>query len=84
MQDAHACSLQSTTSDSRECERRKEKTGEARREQEMTGKREEKSLRQHTDTTRSHISGHHDGALAGLEFVENPITLVLLLVSVDG
>jgi hypothetical protein len=38
----------------------------------------------HTDTTRSHISGNHDGALALLEFVENPITLLLLLVTVDG
>ena len=38
----------------------------------------------HTDTTRSHVSGNHDGALALLEFVENPITLLLLLVTVDG
>lgn len=38
----------------------------------------------HTDTTRSHVGGNHDGALAHFEFVENPITLVLLLVSVDG
>lgn len=37
----------------------------------------------HTDTTRSHVSGNHDGALALLEFVENPITLLLLLVTVD-
>ena len=38
----------------------------------------------HTDTTRSHVSGNHDGALALLELVKNPIALVLLLVSVDG
>lgn len=38
----------------------------------------------HTDTTRSHVSGNHDGALALLEFVENPITLLLLLVTVNG
>lgn len=38
----------------------------------------------HTDTTRSHVGGHHDWALARLEFVEHPITLVLLLVTVNG
>jgi hypothetical protein len=38
----------------------------------------------HTDTTGSHIGGHHDGALALLEFVENPVTLLLLLVTVNG
>jgi hypothetical protein len=38
----------------------------------------------HTDTTGSHISGHHDGALALLEFVENPITFLLLLVTVNS
>jgi hypothetical protein len=38
----------------------------------------------HTNTTRSYVSSNHDGALAGLEFVENPIALVLLLVAVDG
>lgn len=38
----------------------------------------------HTDTTGSHIGGHHDGALALLEFIQNPVTLLLLLVTVDG
>jgi hypothetical protein len=38
----------------------------------------------HTDTTGSHISGHHDGALALLEFVQDPVTLVLLLVTVNS
>lgn len=38
----------------------------------------------HTDTTGSHISSNHDGALAGLELVQDPIALVLLLVTVDG
>jgi len=38
----------------------------------------------HTNTTGSHISGHHDGALARLEFVQDPVTLALLLVTVDG
>jgi len=45
-------------------------------------KKEKKS--NHTDTTRSHVSGNHDWGFALLEFVENPITLVLLLVSVNG
>lgn len=44
----------------------------------------ERGIFNHTDTTRSHISGNHDGALALLEFVENPVTLLLLLVTVDG
>lgn len=44
----------------------------------------ERGLFNHTDTTRSHISGNHDGALALLEFVENPVTFLLLLVTVDG
>jgi hypothetical protein len=38
----------------------------------------------HTNATGSHVGGYHDGALAGLELVEHPITLVLLLVAVDG
>lgn len=44
----------------------------------------ERGVFNHTDTTRSHVSGNHDGALALLEFVENPVTLLLLLVTVDG
>lgn len=38
----------------------------------------------HTDTTGSYISSNHDGALASLEFVQDPIALVLLFVAVDG
>lgn len=38
----------------------------------------------HTDTTGGHIGSHHHGALAGLELVEDPVTLVLLLVTVNG
>jgi hypothetical protein len=38
----------------------------------------------HTDTTRSYVSSNHDGALASLEFVQHPVTLVLLLVAMDG
>lgn len=37
----------------------------------------------HTDTTRCHIGSNHDRALAGLELVQNPVTLVLLLVAVN-
>ena len=37
----------------------------------------------HTDATGGHVGGNHDGALARLEFVEDPVTLVLLLVAVD-
>jgi len=39
---------------------------------------------QHTDTTGGDVSGNHDGALSGLELVEDPITLILLLVTVDS
>lgn len=38
----------------------------------------------HTNTTRGHIGSHHDGGLSGLELVKDPITLVLLLVTVNG
>jgi hypothetical protein len=38
----------------------------------------------HTNTTGSHIGGNHDGALASLELVQDPIALVLLLVTVNG
>ncbi len=38
----------------------------------------------HTDTTRRNVGGDHDGALASLELVQDPVTLVLLLVAVDG
>ena len=37
----------------------------------------------HTNTTRRHVSSDHDGGFAGFEFIENPIALVLLLVTVD-
>lgn len=37
-----------------------------------------------TNTTRGHIGGHHDGAFGGLKLVEDPVTLVLLLITVDG
>lgn len=38
----------------------------------------------HTNTTRGYVSSNHDGALASLEFVQNPVTLILLLISMDG
>jgi hypothetical protein len=38
----------------------------------------------HTNTTRSYVGSNHDGALASLELVQDPIALVLLLVAVDG
>jgi hypothetical protein len=38
----------------------------------------------HTDTTGSHVGSNHDGALARLELVQDPIALVLLLVTVNG
>ena len=37
-----------------------------------------------TNTTRGHICGHHDGGLCRLELVEDPVTLVLLLITVNG
>lgn len=45
---------------------------------------EGRGLLDHTDTTRCDIRSNHDRALAGLEFVENPITFVLLLVAVNS
>lgn len=38
----------------------------------------------HTNTTGCHVGGNHDGALARLEFVQDPVTFVLLFVAVDG
>lgn len=38
----------------------------------------------HTNTTGSHVGGHHDGALSSLELVQDPVTLVLLFVTVNG
>lgn len=38
----------------------------------------------HTNTTRCYISSNHDGTLASLELIQDPITLILLLVTVDG
>jgi hypothetical protein len=37
----------------------------------------------HTNTTRRHIRGHHDRAFTRLELVENPVTFVLLLVTMN-
>lgn len=37
-----------------------------------------------TNAAGCHVCGNHDGTLAGLELVKNPITFVLLLVSVNG
>jgi len=38
----------------------------------------------HTDTTGCHIRSNHDGALASLELVQDPIALILLLVTVNS
>lgn len=38
----------------------------------------------HTDASGCHVGSNHDGAFAALEFVENPVTLLLLLVTVNG
>lgn len=48
---------------------------------EMAGER--RGLCFHTDTAGSHISGDHDRAAAGLELVQDPVALILLLVTVD-
>jgi len=37
----------------------------------------------HTNTTRSHIGGNHNRALASFEFAENPVSFSLLLVAVN-
>ena len=37
----------------------------------------------HTNTTGSHVGGNHDGALASLEFVENPVAFLLLFVAMN-
>lgn len=47
------------------------------------GKRKCCAAVNHTNTTRSYISSHHDGTLSCLEFVQDPVTLVLLFVTVD-
>lgn len=40
-------------------------------------------VNKHTDTTGGHVGGYHDRTLSGLELIQNPVTLVLLLVTVD-
>lgn len=37
----------------------------------------------HTNTARRNVGSNHDGALSSLELIEDPIALVLLLVTVD-
>lgn len=37
----------------------------------------------HTNTTGSHISSHHDRALACLELAQDPISFSLLFITVD-
>jgi hypothetical protein len=46
--------------------------------------RGEKVLINHTNTTGCHVSSNHDWALAGLELVQDPITFVLLFVTMDS
>jgi hypothetical protein len=38
----------------------------------------------HTDTTRRDVRSNHNGTLVCLELVKDPVTLVLLLVAVNG
>jgi len=38
----------------------------------------------HTDTTGGNVRGNHYWAFAGLELVQDPVTLVLLLITVNG
>jgi hypothetical protein len=38
----------------------------------------------HTNTTGRNVRSNHDWALAGLEFVQNPVTFILLLVTMNG
>ena len=38
----------------------------------------------HTNTARGYVCSDHNRALAGLEFVQNPVTFVLLLVTVNS
>jgi len=37
----------------------------------------------HTNATTSHVGSNHDGAFASLELVQDPIALILLLITVD-
>jgi hypothetical protein len=37
----------------------------------------------HTDAAGRNVCSHHDRTLAGLEFVQDPVTFVLLLVTVN-
>lgn len=62
-----------------EIARQKRKSGE----EEHDGEERKRDCK-HTDTTRSDVSRNHDGALSGLELVEHPVTLVLLLVTVNS
>lgn len=60
------------------------KNGKRRRKELGIGRVKRKAMRKHTNTTRCYVSSNHDGAVSSLELVENPIALVLLLVSVNG
>lgn len=60
---------------------RKEKTDKGGKGE---GKKRVESQFNHTNTTGSHISGHHDWALARLELVQDPVSFLLLFVTVDS
>lgn len=47
-------------------------------------KKKKKKSSIHTNTTRSNVGGNHDGRISSSEFVQDPITLALGLVAVDG
>ena len=53
-------------------------------QEEWEGKGEGELLLDHTNTTGCHIRGNHDGTLAGLEFIEYPVALVLLFVAMNS
>ena len=57
---------------------------QSKRGREGGGKGECSIMVNHTNTTRSYISSNHDGALSCLEFIQDPVTLVLLLVTMNS
>lgn len=42
-----------------------------------------KHAQDHTNATTSHVSGYHNGAFSSFEFVQHPITFILLLITVN-
>lgn len=55
-----------------------------RYKEEYRSEKEGRGSINHTNTTRCYVGSNHDWALASLELVQNPVTLVLLFVAMDS